>query len=757
LVAVFVSAAVTCFAALFLGQAALRLVGAREWNWLAPAVGLAATLLVATPTNHVPGRALTVAIVLALATIAAAVWCLRSPPHRPPLGDLLAALPVAVLVVVPFLAANRGGILGVTVNNDMAVHLVFVEDFISSAATAITPLPKDYPLGPHASAALLAKGLGIHSDLAFSGWTMAIPVINAWTALAVVRRGSWFGKAVIATVVGLPFLVAAYYGQGSFKEVAQTGFVLAVALSLSGCGPRLGRSRWVPLALLVGGVISVYSLTGLPWILAMLGLWLAGLLAIEAWRRKLREVPGVVRRELPALGIGLAVLVVALLPQAERMWQFISLRDASTGIAVTDIGNLVGPLSGWESLGIWGVADYRLPSPAQFDGGVWSILVVALILFGSYWAFRRGRWLLPLAAGASVLIWAVSEGSQSPYVSAKALVIASPLLLMVAMLPLVDREPSQGPDQGRRRWLWLLVPLLALVLLFQVGRSDLRALRFSPVGPTDHARQLQSFRPLLDGRPALYLGGDEFAVWELSGTPIRPVAVANYSQVPLRPRKGWEYGQAFDFDLLPASVLNEYEWFIAPRDAAGSEPPPQLHLVHSTDDFQLYRRVGQVRERSILSEDEWPGSFLRCDTPAGRAIVAAGGVAAVRRAPIVAPLPEAAPGGTVTTAVTLSPGTWELESPYTSPLPVEVTAPGLRTTVPANLEQPGPRLSLGHVTVDRRRKVPVSLRLQDTWLAPDTERADFKFLVATPAKRDVRVVPIARACGKYVDWYRSAS
>jgi hypothetical protein len=750
LLAVFVSAAVTCFAALFLGQATLRLTGAREWNWLAPPVGLAVTLLAATPTNHIPGRALTVAIVLGLLSIAAAVWCLRSPPHRPPLGDLLAALPVVLLVTVPFLAANRGGILGVTVNNDMAVHLVFVEGFISSAVAAIIPLPRDYPLGPHASAALLSKGLGIHADLAFSGWTMALPVINAWTVLAVVRRGSWFGKAAIATVAGLPFLVAAYYGQGSFKEVAQAGFVLAIALSLSGCGPRLGRGRWVPFALLVGGVVSVYSLTGLPWVLAILGLWLAGLLAIEARRRHLREVPAAVRRELPALGIGLAVLVVSLLPQAERMWEFISLRDG-TGIAVTDIGNLVGPLSGWEALGMWGVADYRLPSPAQFDGGVWSLLVLALIFFGAYWAFRRGRWLLPLAAVAAVLIWVVSEGSQSPYVTAKALVIASPLLLTVAMLPLVDREP------GRRRWPWLLVPLLALVVLLQVGRSDLRTLRFSPVGPTDHARQLQSLRPLLAGKPTLYLGDDEFIAWELAGVPVHSAAVVNLAQLPLRPNKGWEYGQALDFDSLPASVLNEYEWFVTPRDAAGSAPPPQLRLVRSSGDFQLWKRVGQVRERSILKEGEWPGAVFLCNTREGRAIVAAGGVAAIRPLPIVSPMKEAAPGDTVSARITLPPGSWELEAPYTSPLPVEVTAPGLRATVPANLEQRGPRLPLGRITVHRRRTVSISFHLEDTLLAPATERAAFKFVVAAPAENVDRVVPIAHACGKYVDWYRSAS
>jgi hypothetical protein len=735
-------------AALFLGQAALRLAGASEWSWLAPAVGLSVAMLVAAPAIHVPGRCATVAILLGVLTIAAAVWCLRSPQHRPPLSGLLAAAPVAFLVLVPFLAVGRGGILGVTVNNDMAAHLLFAEGILSSVAREASPLPLDYPLGPHTLAATLSEGLGIELDLAFSGWTMAIPVINAWTVLAVARRASWFGKAVLATVAGMPFLVAAYYGQGAFKEFVLAGLVLAVVLGLSGCGPRLGRGRWVPFALLLGGIISVYSLAGLPWPLVIAGLWLAGLLAIQAWDGALREVPRAVRRELPALGIGLAVLVVSLIPQAHRIWQFLTLRHG-TGIPVDDLGNLVAPLPGWEAFGVWNSPDFRLPASPAFTAGMWTAFVLGLVLFGTYWAFRRGRWLLPLAAAGALVIWRVSEHSQSPYVSAKALVIASPLLLVLAVLPLVDRGSDRRPF-----WPWLLVSLLGLALFLRVGVDDLRALRWSPVGPTDHARQLETFRPLVRGKPTLFLGNDEFINWELSGSPVQWTAVAATPELPLRPRKAWEYGQAIDIDSLSAGTLNDYEWIVGPRDAASSAPPPQLRLVRSTEDYRLWRRIGRIRERSILREGEWPGAVLHCDTEEGRAILAAGGVAGVRRPPIVAPVTSAAAGATVSARLNLPVGEWELETPYTSPLPVEVTAPGLRATLSANLDRPGPRLPIGRITIRRRQPLSISFHVEDTALAPATAIATFNHVVATPAGSTDRVVPIDRACGKYVDWYR---
>jgi hypothetical protein len=746
------AAAITCFAALFIGQAALRLAGAQEWNWLAPAVGLSIALLLATPTVHVPGRSATMAVLLAALTIVAAVWCLRSPRHRPPLLDLAAALPVAFLVLVPFLAVGRGGILGVTVNNDMTVHLTFVEGFLHSSVAELFPLPRDYPLGPHALAAALSKGLGIEPDLAFSGWTMAIPVISALTVLSAARRASWVGKAVAATVTAMPFLVAAYYGQGSFKEVAQAALVLAVVLCLSGFGPRLGRGRWVPFALLVAGVVSAYSPAGLAWVVAISAFWLAGLLAMQAWRRRLREVPGIVRAELPALGIGVGVLVLILLPQAQRLWEFVSLREG-TGISVNDIGNLVARLPGWEALGIWDSPDYRLPASHAFSGGAWSWFVVALILFGAFWALRRGRWLLPLAALAAMLIWKYSDGRESIYVSAKALVIASPLLMLVAMQPLLDPGEERWPR--RPRWLWLLAPLLGLVLLFRVGSDDLRALRFSPVGPTDHARQLMSLRPYIAGKSALVFGEDEFLIWELVGAKSRAAALGPLPQVALRESKGWEYGQPFDFDTVPASTLNEYEWVITPYDAAMSAPPPQLRLVHSTEAFELWKRVGRVRERSILDEGQWPGATLDCDSKEGRRILATGGGAAVSRQPIVATGAATLAGGTIRVRLNLPAGRWQLGAPYTSPYPVQVRAPGLSTELPATLDRLGPRWPIGRIAVPRRRSMTISFHVGDTALTSPLAAANFTSVIATPLPDVDRIVPIQQACGRYVDWYRS--
>lgn len=764
--ATLLSAVATCIASLFVGQAALRLCGAREWNWLAPPVGLSVLMLVSVPALDVPGRATTMAIVVGALTLAAIVWCLGSPSHRPPLRGLLAAAPTALLVVLPFLAAGRAGIIGVTVDNDMAAHMVFAETYLSEAVEQLRPVYYDlYPFGPHAMVGLIAEGLGMRVDPAFAGWTMALPPIIAWTSLGLLKRGGWLKQALLATVVSMPFLVAAYYGQGGFKELSQTVLVFATVLFFVGCGPRLGRGRWVPLALLAGGTVSVYSVTGLSWPVVIGGLWLVGIAAQRIVRSGTAGIFDEVRRELPAIGIGVSVLVLSLLPQAGRIHNFIAANSGKDGIIVPKdvLANLVAPLPVWEAFGVWNNPDYRLPASPAFEAGMWTALVFALVLFGAWWLCRRGRWMLPVAAAASMLIWRVSMDSQSPYVVAKALVIASPLLLATAMLPLLEQLPDRFPRSMKAVTRALpgqplavgLAALLALVVFFKVAESDVRALRASPIGPTYHADQLRELQPLIDDQPTLFLGDDDFVKWALPGVPVVPVVFGG-EETMIRPEKGWSRGMPLDFDIVDAATLNSFRYVITTRDRAGSQPPPQMHLVRTTPSFELWRRQGKIQERSILPEGETSGALLDCASPEGRAILRGGGVAAVRPAPVVVPGAPLWPGWSATVELPLVRAVWIIESSYVSRLPIQVSGPGLDVTLQPNLDRPGPRWPVGRIVVRREKTVKLDFKVDDPLLAPDMQVADLGKITATPVAPE-RVVPIAQACGRYVDWYRSAA
>ncbi len=249
MILILLSALITCIASLSLGQAALRICGASRWSWIAPPVGIAILMLLALLAPYVPGRATTTALVIAILTVASFAWGVRAPAHRPPMVGLGAATPVALLALVPFIAAGRAGTLGVGLNNDMDKHLRWVAAYMSPAVAQITPLDPSYPLGPHAVVAAFSAGSGSRVDMVFTGFTFALPVLTAWTALHALRRPSWLGRFLVATVVGMPYLVAAYYGEAAFKEVLQAQFVLAIALWLEHPVPVAGRWRWAPLAL----------------------------------------------------------------------------------------------------------------------------------------------------------------------------------------------------------------------------------------------------------------------------------------------------------------------------------------------------------------------------------------------------------------------------------------------------------------------------------------------------------------------------
>jgi hypothetical protein len=747
----YASALLICVGSLVLGQAVLRLCGATSWSWLSAPVGLATMILIAIPSLHVPGRATTAAVVLALLIVAGAVYLFRSRAHRAPAAGLLGGLLVALLAAVPFIGAGHAGTLGWSFDNDMATHLWLADAYRSEIVDRFNPLLPDYPIGPHALVGVVAQGLRVGVDEAFAGLTIAGAVLLGWTALGALRQPRRWAPLVVAPLAGMPFLVAGYYGQGSFKELLEATFVLGFALLLA-FPPRLSRAgRWVPAAVILAGAIAVYSFLGLVWPLAFLGVWVAAaaireLVATGSPQAVVRRM----RASWVPIGVAAGVLLLAIAPQLPRLASFISNRSGvSGGIARDDIGNLAGRLPIWEAFGIWGNPDYRLSPADQFANGMWVAFALGLVVLGAIWAIQRGEWMLVAATALGVGIWAVSDRSQSPYVAAKGLVILSPLLMVVAARALVER------DEPRRRmpgW-WLLAgPALAVLLLVRVGESSWHALRVSMVGPTEHLQQLHALQPSLHHRPTLFLGNDDFIKWELGETPVA-APVIGFQVLRFRREKPWVYGIDYDVDSLDSATLNRFDWVIAPRDAAASVPPPQLRPVRRTRDFVLYRRTGIVPPSGILPERDGAAAVpLDCRSARGRAIVRGGGVATIRgatHAVAVAPLGR---DGSTTVRLRLTRGSWDLVVSYIGPMRIAVSAPGLRTTLPANLDRPGPRWPIGRIAVRRSGEVAITLRAVAARWAPASVHTTFGAVTAVPVGTE-RTVPIAKACGKLVDHY----
>lgn len=749
-----VCAAFICVGALVLGQGVLRLCGATHWSWLSAPVGLATMIVVAVPSLHLPGRATATAVVLFALVLVGGVALWRDPPQRPPLSGLLAGAPVALLAAVPFGSAGHAGTLGWSFDNDMAAHLALADAYRSGLVERFNPLLPDYPLGPHALSAVVAQGFGVGVDAAFAGVTIAATVLLGWTALAALRRPRRWAPFVVVPLAGMPFLVAAYYGLGAFKEIMEAVFVVGFAALLA-FPPELGRlRRWIPAALLLAGTLSVYSFLGVVWPLAFLAAWLVGGAVAEL--RATRSPAALLahaREGLAPIAVGAGALLVVIVPQIPRLAHFVTARTGTngTGIAKNDLGILVARLPLWEAFGTWGNPDFRYPAPDPVLNGLWVAFAVALVVVGAVWALRRGEWMLVAATALALAIWAVSDRSQSPYVAAKGLVILTPLLMLVAARALVER------DEGRRRmpqWWWVAAPALAAVLLVRVGDASWGALRLSPVGPEDHLHELRALQPTLQHRPTLFLGDDDFIKWELDETPVS-APVIGIPVLPIQPPKPWTYGQSLDLDSLDSTTLNRFDWVIAPRDASASAPPAQLRLVRSTRDFVLYRRTGVIPQRETLAEGDAAAAPLDCRSRAGQAVVRGGGVATVRPPVVATAGPQLAPGASATVTLPLAAGRWDLVAAYSGPRPIQVAAPGLWTTLPANLDRPGPHWPIGRIAIASGGPVGVTFHsLAGRW-TPAAAITSVVAVVAVPVG-GVRTVPIARACGKLVDHYEQA-
>ncbi|HEY4095232.1 MAG TPA: hypothetical protein VGM33_06980 [Baekduia sp.] len=759
MIATLVSALALVLAAALGGQLICALFGARRWTPAAPAVGLSVMMIIAMAGPHLPGRMTLPFIVTALLTLGGAVQVAGRPEDRPPAGVLLAGGLTFLITLIPFYAQQRFGILGVGFDNDNGVHLLFAGSYRDAALEAAQPLLTYYPFGPHAVAAELAHGLGLGLDGTFTGLTIAMPVLTAITVFGLLRRIGWPAAVLASVAAAMPYLVAAYLGQGSFKEVMFPVLLLGTVGLLGSLrrGEIDGPARLVSLGLVVGGVVSMYSYPGLAWIGGLVVVAVVAF-AIPLLRAEGEGVRGVWRRTVALIGpaiFGGVVLVFAMIPQAPRVrafWQHTHSTGSgtATGIAKDDLGNLAGPLHFLESTGVWFSPDYRFPPVTQTASTLLGILVLAAAAWGAVRLLRRREPELVAGAVVCLLIAAASAHSQSPYTTAKAFVIVSPFLVTLAAVGLLERRTDPVPLRTTRI-------VIAIGLLAVGAVSSFMSLRFLPVGPRAHEQQLAKFRPLVKGKSVLLTLNDEFGAWYLSGAivaqPLFPSGRRDVGGAPVLPVKEAGLGHAYDFDSFGSSI-NRFDAVVMPRDPSASQPPANFRLQATSGPWALYQRTGPGKLRGVLSgEQAEAGQQLVCSSPEGQAVLKGGGVAGIRRAPVRVMAPAILAGSTVSVPVTLSPGRWLVNIAYGWRDTVHLTGPGLDTVLPASLDRQSARYPAGQVqggalTLKLTAK---KNRISERGLSMGPAELSF-----TPVGTE-RTVPVRQACGHYLDWYEPAA
>ncbi len=644
----------------------------------------------------------------------------------------------------------------------MAIHLLIAEALRSSRMAAIWGgLVSGYPTGPHSVVATVGTALDAPLIMVFTGLLMAVVVLTALGAADLAASEALWRRVVIGGLCSLTYLVAAFYGEGAFKETIMGGLLLGFVLHLEQV-----RARWLeatrprrfglvlPAGLLVAGAIYTYSYLGVIWFAATLLVLVAGeaVLAPRRARRwiSLDSLASVAPWLAGFVGLGVVILI-PIAGDLQTFFNTVGFSPAASGsIAVGNLGNLFHPLSAYESLGVWWSSDFRQDPTNTFHAGELSILALAAVVVGLVWSVRRGQLELPAGVAASGLIWWYSNHSQSPYVAAKALVIASPVIMAVALRPLLTRRRASKQIRA-------VVLVCAAVLCASAAYSSYLSLQSASVQAPAAGRELASFHHLTGDAGVLFLGIDDWAPWELRNSPVATLSaptpsIAGVSSPPNKPFAS----QALDFDSVIPDDLDKFRYVITTNTSFASQPPQNFHLLASDRLYQLWKRVGATPQLHSIEPPGAPGAVLDCHTLTGRQIAAERGQASLMAQPETFPGVHVSRGASAVLRLKLPAGRWQLSIAYTSTVNTTFAAQGRTYAMPAYIGRPGAYFNVGPVSGEGP-DASIDLQIsadRPSILSGDTPGAQITTIAATRVPDLRRLVSLRHACGKYVDWFR---
>ena len=642
---------------------------------------------------------------------------------------------------------------------------------------------------------------GIGLAQAFIGEIFAIGVLTALTALGALGDLRPGRRVLAAVLVSLPYLAASYFAQAAFKETAEALLVLAFAVGLYDLDRRRAEklpmsaapiataagslAGWVRFALpplaLAGGIFFSYSFAGLAWPVAIVALW--GLTLPEV-RRAL--APRSLLRFLlrPATLVSIVVLAgLAVVLTIAGPFGF------AHGFNKVAESNTYGPVSPIEALGIWPASNYRLDAAegAQLTGLAGTVAVLALLV-GVAWWVRRRELAVPIALGACTALYLLSLPFSGDYSRAKALMIAAPLAMLLAVRPLLaelgrgsaadrlgSKSPRSSPWAPLRRLAW---GALAVAFIGGAVYSSFLALRDAPVGPPGHGAELRAFLPIVHGKPVLYAGQDRYAAYELLGSDTHvPLVEFPDTEVGQNPEKPFDTGDAYspiDFDSFSRGTLDRFQYVITGRAAWNSQAPDNFRRIAATPSFVLWERTGPMPpDRHVLLEGTEAGARADCAAPEIRILTSNPGRASLFPAPAVGAKARwdtgsvLGTGATTSQTLNLPAGRWYLSLQYFSPFGLTLSAPGFSEPLKPALDGQRPNsISLAndgqfwpagrYESTGGPVKFTISTAGASTLqeLSGYAGKAYLGALVAVPA-RPHRIVPLSRACGGWIDWYES--
>jgi len=756
---------------ILVGRAVMLACGRSEWSGVEPAVGYATMVTVGGLLAKLPAQTISLKVALFVMAGIGLYSLVRLGPKTVPRspGLWIASAVTLAMVGIPFLLTGYWGLLGMGSNNDLGLHLAWTQWLSGGFGTEPSV---GYPLGPHALTAGLAHLPSMDIGPVFIGQVMALPILLSMTGYAAMGSLAGWRRVLAAVLVGLPYLVASYFAQAAFKEIAMGLFLLALIILLPQAKPLPGDWRkrvpvLAPFVILTLGAVFTFSFPGLAFILVVTAVWLMTDADVRQ-RLRPREILRTVGR--PAVATGLIAVIAVL--SALIFWSNFRFGDAFTEVAAS---STFGPVSPFEALGVWLSPDYRLNSEIGTPlPGLMAAIGLLALAASLLWWIKRPRSPFPLALSALLGIYLISLPWVGDYSLAKVLTIASPVVMVVILSALLDRPFPQG-DAKAIAWTGLATVFAGLAFA-----SSLLVLRDAAVGPSARYAELEKVAAPAAGGTVLFGDQDRFGPYYLPrskvGVPLPYFPDETVIPNRKKPFLGPFGESAIDFDSFDPRTLRKYTFVLTTAAAWTSRPNRAFREVARSPSWVLWRKKGPVKFRSIMRENLMAAQLADCDKAGGRYVSKLKGRATVKPETVIGkrvdwlPNPQPKIGEAAEVTLDLGRGRWRVSLQYSSPFGATLSAPGFRQDLVASLN--GQRLanfpigSIGQFwpagVIDVREPGPVRLEFRaddPTFLQRLTGYGRRASLGRIALTRDEphRKVPMSEICGEWVDYFEKAN
>jgi hypothetical protein len=526
---------------------------------------------------------------------------------------LAAALGVFAVFAAPVVLSGHPTFTGYIKLDDTATWMAFVDrvmdhgrdlsglELSSYHSTLEVNLPAGYPVG-----AFLPLGVGSKLTGTDVAWLVQ-PYMATMAALLALCL-YWLGRplvesrplrALVAFGAAQSALLFAYSLWGGIKEVA---VALAIAV-LAAASPAVARAGagWretVPAAVAVTALLAMVGSGGVVWVAPILGLVAVALWRLSGFRR-------VLSLAWPLLLLAAVLAVPALFAAGA----FSPTQGGLTNAA--ELGNLVGPLSVTQFVGIWPSGDFRLdPGNTGLTAYLIGLAILAAIV-GAVIAWRRRAWEpLLYAAGAGAGSLAVFAYS-SPWVGAKALASGSPVVLLLALA---------GAAAFAARVERVLGTTVLALLLAGVLWSNALGYHDVNLAPYDQLRELESIGGEFAGEgPTLMTEYQPYGVRHfLREADAEGASELRFRPIPLVEGDELEKGEWGDTDQIELPSLLTYRTLVLRRNPEQSRPPSAYRRVRHGDYYDVWQRppgvsaAGAIAEHLPLGDFEDPAAEPEC-------------------------------------------------------------------------------------------------------------------------------------------------